>query len=312
MTPHSRWPNLFVVGVLRGGTTTLWGYLQQHPDIYMSPVKEPHYFTKAGAKLAPRYSTEREYLGLFAGAHQPLRGEASASYFADAASPAAIKGACPDAKILVIFRDPIERAYSHYWHAVSNGHESRSFAEAVRAELADERPDGTEPYIRRGFYSAPLRRFLDLFGDNVRVLFLEELSREPAGTMRGVFDFLRIAPEAAGQLVVERRNAVHFPRGRVASRILRSQPTRRAAASLVPLRLRPRLERLLLTSPPRQAMDADLRAQLADLYQSDEETLESILQRPLPWRRSANEDGLPAGETEDEPRRLRNSQRSNG
>jgi hypothetical protein len=259
----------------------------------MSPVKEPHFFTTAGAKHAPRYSTEREYLGLFSGAREPLRGEASASYFGDAASPAAIKAVSPDAKIVVILRDPIERAYSHYWHAVSNGRESRAFAEAVRAELADERPEGTEPYIRRGFYSPPLRRYLDQFGDNVRVLFLEELSRDPARTMHGLFDFLGVAPEAAEELAVERRNAFQLPRGRVAGWILRSGEARRATASLVPLGLRARLERLLVASPPRPAMDADLRLLLAGVYRSDEDTLESILQRPLPWRRTQQEDRSP-------------------
>src|ERR1051325_5513993 len=64
-TPH--WPNLFVVGVMRGGTTSLCGYLERHPEIFMSPVKEPHFFTRAGATLAPRYATKKAYLDLFKG-----------------------------------------------------------------------------------------------------------------------------------------------------------------------------------------------------------------------------------------------------
>jgi len=284
VTAGNPWPNLYLVGVVRGGTTSLWGYLQQHPEIFMSPVKEPHFFTTAGATLAPAYATEEAYLRLFAGAHEPVRGEASASYFGDPASPAAIKRVSPDAKILVMLRNPVERAYSHYWHAVGNGRESRPFGEAVREELAGRRPEGTEPYVRRGFYSESLRRYLDLFGDNVRVLFLEELSRDPSSTMRDVFGFIGVDPEVAVDLAPERRNVFQLPRGRVARWILTSHLSRATATLVVPRRLRPRVEQLLLASPARPAMDVELRDLLAGVYEPDEETLRSIVGRPLPWR----------------------------
>lgn len=283
----AEWPNLFVVGVVRGGTTSLWGYFQQHPEIFMSPVKEPHFFTKAGARLAPRYATESAYLGLFSGATERIRGEASASYFGDAASPAAIKRVSPDAKILVILRDPVARAYSHYWHAVGNGHEPRGFAEAVHDELAGRRPDGAEPYVRRGFYSEALRRYLALFGDNVRVLFLEELSRDPATTLRSVFAFLGVDPNVADRLVVERRNESRLPRGRVAGRILRSSRSRKVAAAFVPRRLRSSIEGLLSSRPAQPAMAAETRELLVSVYTPDEDELRSILRRPLPWRQGA-------------------------
>jgi hypothetical protein len=280
----TQWPNLFVAGVMRGGTTSLWGYLDRHPEIFMSPVKEPHFFTKAGVTLAPGYATEKAYLGLFAGASERVRGEASASYFTDGDSPAAIKRVSPDAKILVILRDPVERAHSHYWHAVSNGHEVRTFAEAVRDELAGLRPDGAEIYVQRGFYSEPLRRYLDHFGDNVHVLFLEELSREPTATMREVFAFLEVDPGVAEELGVERRNEFRLPRGRFASRILRSRRFREVAARLVPRRLRHSVEEVLFATGTRPAIPAESRALLADVYASDEDALQSILGRSLPWK----------------------------
>lgn len=287
----TQWPNLFVVGVMRGGTTTLSGYLERHPEIFMSPVKEPHFFTKAGAMLAPRYATEKAYLGLFAGASERIRGEASASYFTDGDSPAAIKRVSPDTKILVILRDPVERAHSHYWHAVGNRRETRTFAEAVRDELAGLRPDGAETYVKRGFYSEPLRRYLDHFGDNVHVLFLEELSREPTATMREVFAFLGVDPGAAENLAVERRNEFRLPRGRLASRILRSRRLRGVAARLVPRRLRPSVEGVLFATGARPAMPEESRALLVDVYASDEDALQSILGRSLPWKRPSGTAG---------------------
>lgn len=292
MPRAAEWPNLFVVGVLRGGTTSLWGYLQQHPEIFMSAVKEPHFFTKAGAKLAPRYAAETAYLALFTGAREGVRGEASASYFGDADSAAAIKRVSPDAKILVILRDPVERAYSHYWHAAGNGRETRSFSEAVEDELAGRRPGGAEPYVRRGFYSESLRRYQEAFGDHVRVLFLDDLSREPAATLRDVFEFLDVDPEVADRLAVERRNESRSPRGGVSRLILRSGRSRKVAAAVVPPRLRPSVEGLFSARPKQPPMPPEMRALLVGVYASDHEELQSMLGRPLPWQRTP-EAGVP-------------------
>ena len=82
------WPNLFVVGAAKAGTTSLWRYLDQHPAIYMSPVKEPHYFSSFTPGLFPAVKDEGEYLELFRDAGDaPLRGEASASYLWDVEDP---------------------------------------------------------------------------------------------------------------------------------------------------------------------------------------------------------------------------------
>jgi hypothetical protein len=287
--PHE-WPNLFLVGVVRGGTTSLWGYLDQHPEIYMATVKEPHYFTSANPTLNQTYRDDREYLTLFAGAHEPIRGEASASYFGDSASPAAIRRASPDAKILVIFRDPVERAYSHYWHDVTFGGETRSFREAVQDELAGHRRPGLDTYVRRGFYSEPLRRYLDTFGENVYVLFLEDMHRDPAATLRGVFEFLGVDADVAESLAAGRRNAFQVPRGPVSRSILQSVRLRAVARMLVPRRLRSRFESVLLATDEKPPMAPDVRRLLESLYRSDEDVLERMLGRRLPWSQRTTTD----------------------
>ena len=105
------WPNLFVVGAAKAGTTSLWRYLDQHPAIYMSPVKEPHYFSSFTPGLFPAVKDEGEYLRLFRDAGDaPLRGEASASYLWDAETPRRHPSRSPDAKIVISLRDPVERA----------------------------------------------------------------------------------------------------------------------------------------------------------------------------------------------------------
>jgi hypothetical protein len=282
----SQWPNLFLVGVVRGGTSSLWGYLNQHPEIYMASVKEPHFFTEANPAWAPAYKDERAYLDLFAGARERVRGEASASYFGDASSPAAIQRASPRAKILISFRDPIERAHSHYWHQVTFGHESRAFSDAVQEELAGVAREGVDKYVRRGLYSAPLRRYLDVFGENVHVVFFEEMTRDPEATLLGVFTFLEVEPGVAKQLVAERRNTFQLPRGALADSILHSGVLRAAGKRIVPPRFRPRLEDMLLKAQEKPPIAPDVRRRLEDVYADDAEALSRLLGRPLPWSKS--------------------------
>src|SRR5512133_3335666 len=277
---EGEWPNLFLVGVVKGGTTSLAAYLDQHPDIFMSLVKEPHFFTDA----APRGSVkdERAYLKLFAAARERVRGEASASYFTDSASPAAIKDANPEAKILVILRDPVERAYSHYLDNLQHGSESRSFAEAIEAELAGERPAGTEPYVSRGFYVEPLDRYLEYFGESVHVVFLEDMAGDPASELREIFEFLEVDPDIADWVRSERRNTYALAR-RSTSRLVGSPRARRAGQFLVPRRLRPTVERLLFKRADKPAVDEEVRGILAEVYRIDRGPLEQRVGRPLPW-----------------------------
>ena len=279
-----QWPNLFLVGVMRGGTTSLWTYLNQHPEIYMAAVKEPHFFSKANPRLAPTYKDERAYLALFAGAREPLRGEASASYFSDPAIPAAIKSVSPEAKILVSLREPVERAHSHYWHDVSLGAETRSFSDAVQEELTGVRGEGPGEYVRLSLYSEPLQRYLDVFGQNVHVVFLEEIARDPVATFREVFAFLSVDPAVADQLVIERRYTFQQPRGRLAGSIVHSPLLRTIGRRAVPVRFRSRLEEALFAQQEKPPLEPDVRRLLEDIFRPDGKAVEGILGRPLPWQ----------------------------
>jgi hypothetical protein len=118
------WPNLFIVGAAKAGTTSLYHYLAQHPDIYMAPVKEPHFFSRIHPApeleaFFPHVSDEADYLSLFANAHaETVRGEASTSYLSHPDVADAIWQKRPEAKIVIMLRDPVERAYSNYWYDV--------------------------------------------------------------------------------------------------------------------------------------------------------------------------------------------------
>ena len=189
-----RWPNLFLVGAAKAGTTSLYAELARHPEIYMSPMKEPHFFSRIepAAQLGgffPHVSDEDEYLALFEGAgDEPVVGEASTSYLWDPPRPpSGSREAVPEAKILIVLRDPVERAYSHYRNDVREGMERRSFLEALAAEQRDG-PGGwgvSSLYMDCGRYAEQLTRYVDRFGDRVKVLFFEDFVTDEAGRDRG-------------------------------------------------------------------------------------------------------------------------------
>ena len=280
------WPNLFIVGVPKGGTTSLWRYLDRHPAIYMSPVKEPNFFLAPDAPVA--VPTEDEYLRLFAGAStERWLGEASPRYYADPRVPGRIRQAVPEARILITLRDPVERAWSHYWHNVKFGVERRSFAEAVEEQFAhgavEESDIAWDTYVSWGMYTVPLRRYLDAFGEAVFVLVFEELRDEPQREVASVLGFLDLDPDAAYGAPMAAHNTFALPRGPVARRLMASPRARAAGRRLFPEPVRTGVERLVLERGRKPRLDEEVRSRLREAFEPDRVSLERLLGRPLPW-----------------------------
>jgi hypothetical protein len=276
--PPAPKPNLFVVGAAKAATTSLWRYLQAHPDVFMARIKEPHFFSRGGVDGIPVAKTEDEYLALFARAGRATyRGEASVSYLWDPQSAKALRSWAPDARILISLRDPVERAYSHYWTHVRIGTERRSFREAVEAELggAHDLLSVPPPYVSRGRYAEQIEPYLELF-DHVLVLFFDELVGDVRGSMRTVFGFLGLDRSPADRI----KPVAHFPfavpRNAVARRLL----GRRAVRGLAAFR-GPRQRALMQHRKPE--LDAGTRALLREVYAPHDERLRALLGRSLPW-----------------------------
>jgi hypothetical protein len=297
MTAPSRtgaaWPNLFVVGAPRAGTTSLWRYLDGHPEIWMAPIKEPNFFSGVRRPLNPGVHDEASYLRLFEpGASSELRGEASVSYLLTEGAPDRIKQVSPEARILISLRDPVERAYSSYWLLVRVGREDRPFSEAVRDGLAG-RP--RHSIVHAGFYTDAVGRYLDTFPGAVHVLFLEQLARDPRGEMRRVFDFLGVETSLANRIDARVHNAYALPRGRLARIAYNSTRVRAAARLIAPLGLRLPADRLLLKRRPRSAMDSETETLLTELFAPDVDRLRALLGRDVPWPRFGRTEDLGRG-----------------
>lgn len=272
-----KWPNFFIVGAGRSGTTSLYEYLKEVSGVYMSPVKEPRYFASSDPPR-PHIRPVRDkkgYLRLFQAVKDEVAvGEASVAYLPDPEAPRRIHEVVSEARIIIILRDPVERAFSSYLLGVREGWESLPFEQAIRGSR----------YTAPGFYSEPVKRYPDIFGaKQLKILIFEEFIEDPKGAVREILEFLGVSgelPLSVGQAY----NAFAAPRGPLASRILRSNVARAIAKALIPTSLRRRAkQKLLLKKTSKPPMSQEARSFLEQLYRDDVRRLEKILGRALPW-----------------------------
>jgi sulfotransferase family protein len=197
-------PSALIIGAQRSGTTSLFNYLVQHPDVLPPLGKEIHYFDF--------YYTRgvRYYRGRFPYRHRLRRGaitlDATPYYLAHPLVPERAAQLLPGVKLIAVLRNPVDRALSHYQHEIRGGREALSFAEAIDQEperlAGEEERLRKEPeyyswnhhrysYTRRGLYLEQLRRWVQHFPrSQLLVLQSERLFRDPAGTMAAVHRFL--------------------------------------------------------------------------------------------------------------------------
>lgn len=194
--------SFIVAGVQKGGTTALFDYLAQTPDLSLSRVKEVHFFDdEAQAWAQPDYGAYHAHFAPYDG--RP-RGEATPIYLYWPGSLERIAAYNPAVRLIVMLRDPVERAWSHWKMEYARGAETRPFAWCVREgrqRLFDAEPWGFHretSYVERGFYGEQMARALGLFPrDQLLVARAEDLRADPAGTLARVRAFLGLSPGVA-------------------------------------------------------------------------------------------------------------------
>jgi hypothetical protein len=251
MPTEPRRPNLFLVGAQKSGTTTLAVMLANHRQVFMCTPKEPGYlvFGRTGytgrdgyGRLAHAASwvldSEAEYLDLFRAAPDEADwlGDASTWYLSEPGAAEKLHEFSPDARIIVIFRHPADRAYSAWCHARRDGEEPcESFAEALDRESQRDNASHLLRYREMGCYASQLRRYLEVFGsDRVLVLFYEDLRDDPDKLWRQCCEFLSL--QDGGRPASHRQNRSGRPRSRLLHRLMRSQRFKSAMKRVLPLR----------------------------------------------------------------------------
>lgn len=183
-------PNFFIIGAMRSGTTSLARYVGAHPEVFMAPEKEVHFFDRHHDRGLDWYRSR------FAGYEgQQAVGEATQTYLFLPDVPARIAAVVPDAKLIAILRNPVDRAYSHYWMNRGLRTESREAADALTADPARTGGGPSFPYLDRGRYLPQLQRVCENFPrEALRVLLFEDLLARPAETFGAVCAFLGVDP----------------------------------------------------------------------------------------------------------------------
>jgi hypothetical protein len=265
-------PNLFIVGAMKCGTTSLHNYLDEHPSISMSTVKEPDIFVK------PNWRDELSRYEVLLNAAAPVRGESSTSYAKYplfAGVPARIAAVAPRAKLVYVVRDPLSRCVSHWVHNVAQGREQRTLSQAVR-----DFDDPENSYVWSGRYATQLERFLEHFPlDQLLVVDQGRLLNDRLATVRHVFRFLGVDDGFRSAAFDAEFNRGDRPRrlGSWGTRLRRSPAA--ALYRRVPAPLKPaagRMRRRMLSPIERPELDPGLSAELSALYEDELARLERL------------------------------------
>jgi hypothetical protein len=213
-------PDAMIIGAMKSGTSSLHNYLTQHPGVIAPLRKEVHYFDVHFEQ------GERWYRANFGRPGEPgLNLDSSPYYLAHPLAPQRAHALVPHARLIVLLRDPVRRAYSHYWHERDKKRETLSFEEAIaaeparlgddeqrlaRGEIRHSRAHQHFGYLSRGRYAEQLERWWQFYPrEQTLVLRFEDLAREPMEVLGRALDFLAL-PRTA-QVRLEARNVRRYP-----------------------------------------------------------------------------------------------------
>jgi len=285
--------DFFVIGVARGGTTSLYNYLQQHAEVFLPGVKECNYFSEvesldkevyldpeAGKEYHMKIIQSAEvYNELFLDAEaNQTKGEVSPSYMWDQSTAKKIYDYNKEAKIIVTLRNPIERAYSHYLMHYHTGYDkSESFEESLNSER-NGIWGGGNMYLEMGLYHSQLKAYFDLFNkDQIKVIVTEEWTRNSSQSMGQVFDFLGVVP-FSGDLSDETFNASKQVKNKGLLDVLRLERIKKLLNKIFPEKTREKIkEQLFYKEAPKQELDPETYNRLKDYFIEDIKQTEALI-----------------------------------
>jgi hypothetical protein len=296
-------PNLFIVGAPKCGTTALYRYLRNHPEVFMSPAKEPQFFAADIFANQRNVTTLAQYLECFAGANgQKKIGEASTCYLGSGTAASEIKAFSPTAQIVIMVRNPVDVMYAQHSERIFGQAEHvRDFEAAVDSN--EERKWKAGPFkgeraIRPGYrelsrFTQAVKRYFDAFRrENVHVIIYDDFVSDAAGVFGDLLRFLEVGPAPVTDYSVVNGN--RRARSMAIQEFIRHPPKRLWRLSEFVLSKRFRagmgrtLRRLNVVYEPRPPMNEGLRRRLQKECEPDVEELSHLLDRDLThWCRSA-------------------------
>lgn len=287
-------PNFLIIGAAKAGTTALHTYLQQHPQVYMTPDKETNFFAFEGENLNFQgpgdeainqfsLTTLESYQAEFQNvSKEKAIGEACPLYLYHPKAPEGIRSYIPDVRLIVILRNPVDRAYANFLHIVRDDREPcRDFDLALQQEEKRIK-DNWEwfwHYIQLGYYNEQLQRYYQIFDrQQIRVYLYEDLCQNSLALMQDIFRFLDIDDNFIPDLNI-RPNKSGMPKNLLFHQLLtKPNPLKSFLKPLFPSILRQKIQHQNLTTPQ---ISSEAKAFLKELYRQDIIKCQDLIDRDL-------------------------------
>lgn len=301
-------PTFLVIGTAKAGTTSLHNYLSQHPGVYMSPNKEPKFFVVDEGEVVERSGPKgrhishlhinriSDYRALFQNANRhQARGEATPIYLYNKKAPSRIKSLLPEVELVVILRNPVERAYSAFLHLMRDGKETcANFADALDKEPERIAENWYEIYHYRqmGLYYEQLRRYYTTFDPSrVHVYLYDDLKHNTLGVIQSIFKNIRVDASFVPTNLTS-HNISGIPKNKLlhqAYRLLKGShqsALKDLGKSLLPITLRREMKGSLMNSLARKnleqsQLDPKIRAALLESFREDILKSQDLIGRDL-------------------------------
>jgi len=276
-------PNLFLVAAPRSGSTQLSAWLSSHPDVGLPPIKEPNFFSQhefptdyvakhhlndvdpasyvtSGSKKVMQFAIFREqahYDYLFKDIDTPLRMDASTTYLHCPEAPQKLAQYAPGAKVILLTRDPVSRALSHYRLAVRTGRTTRSLQEEIQAEANGDTPLPGRFLLRQSRYDEAVARYRATFpAEDLFEVAFEDMIKDIDGTLAKVAAFLDIDP-GKFNTQVNSQNAGDAPRFKALNAFLMTSGIKTHLRQLLPISIKRKLKAVYFKPNTEKPSDED-------------------------------------------------------
>lgn len=304
-------PNFFVVGAAKSGTTSLYEYMKMHPQIYMAPIKETHHFSTDidNSKFRPNYARslnkdlskfletdmqegifhafvkERDqYDKLFKNVKdEKAIGEITNSYLYSQEAARNIFTRFPDAKVIMMLRNPIDRAFSHYLMDLRIGYETGDFMTALKKDMARD-PKGwgiSNLYVEIGMYAEQVKRFIEIFPERQRRIYLfDDFKKDAGAVVKDMFTFLGVDPNVDIDYS-QKFNPSFIPKNKLIGKLNTQKKIKDWLKGVLPKSVKSKFKKTFYTDKDLPRITPAERKFLADIFRNDVMKLGKVLNRDL-------------------------------
>lgn len=291
-------PNFLIIGAGKAGTRSLYSYLQQHPEVYMSPVKETNFFALEGEEInfkGPKANQEinswsinnlEDYQKMFDSVQsEKAIGEASPLYLYSPKAPDRIKHYIPDAKLIAVLRNPAERAFSNYNYFSIPEFEPLSFEKALQAETEriNNQWEWIWHYKNLGFYYSQLQRYYKIFSPNqIKVYLYEDIQADSQKVISDLFNFIGVDPNFIPN-TYKKHNVTYKVKSKALLNFFeKPNLIKNFIRNLVPDTIRkPMAAKVYRSNLVKPQLEPKIRSELIEVYREDILRLQDLIQRDL-------------------------------